>query len=95
MVFAKVGVDFVDDLYMCASKRLILISRIMQPKEINVILDGALEKTRFFDCILFCDGDIQKLPPSTYINMAILQILSTKPSLYDEWFASYDVLREF
>jgi len=27
--------------------------------------------------------------------MAILQILSQKPSLYDEWFASYDLLRQF
>jgi len=27
--------------------------------------------------------------------MAILQILSQKPSLYDEWFASYDILRQF
>jgi len=27
--------------------------------------------------------------------MAILQILSQKPSLCDEWFASYDILRQF
>jgi len=27
--------------------------------------------------------------------MAILQILSQKPSLYDEWFVSYDILRQF
>ena len=27
--------------------------------------------------------------------MAILQILSQKASFYDEWFESYDVLRQF
>jgi len=27
--------------------------------------------------------------------MAILQILSQNTSLYDEWFASYDILRQF
>ena len=27
--------------------------------------------------------------------MAILQILSQKPSLYDEWFTSYEILRPF
>jgi len=51
-------------------------------------------KKRFFDCTFFCDGDREKLL-STYRNMAILQILSQKASLYDEWFASYDILRQF
>jgi len=32
---------------------------------------------------------------STNRNMAILQILSQKPSLYNEWFVSYDILRQF
>jgi len=41
--------------------------------------------------ITFCDGNRQKLL-NAYRNMAILQILSLKPSLYDEWFVSYDVL---
>jgi len=27
--------------------------------------------------------------------MAILQILSQKPSIYDKWFASYDILGQF
>jgi len=27
--------------------------------------------------------------------MTIQQILSQKPSLYNEWFASYDILRKF
>jgi len=49
-------------------------------------------KKRFFDGTLFYDGDREKLFLSTYRNMAILQILSQKPSLYDEWFVSYDIL---
>jgi len=31
----------------------------------------------------------------TYRNVAILQSLSHKPSFYDEWFASYDILMQF
>ena len=75
----------------CASKLLILVSRITLPKEINAILDRFRKK--FFDCNLFCDGDTQELTLVTHRNMIILQILSLKPNLYDEWFANYDVMR--
>ena len=67
-------------IYMCASKLLILIGRIMLPKEINAILNRVSEK-RFFDCNLFCDGNRQKLRISSYRNMAILQILTQKRTL--------------
>jgi len=61
---------------------------------ISIDMRGQAEK-RFFDCTLFCDGDWEKRLLSTYRNMAILQILSQKPSLCDECFAIYDILSQF
>ena len=82
-------------LCVSASKFLILISRITLGDKRNTILDHVLENKKCFNFNFFCDRDGQKLPLSTYETMVVPQSVSRKPSFYDKWLESYDVLRQF